>query len=276
MKKAILFLTLMLVAFVNFSQVKMPQPSPTQMIRQDFGTGTIELTYSRPAAKGRKIFGDLVPFDKIWRTGANAATLIKFSQPVQIMDKSIDTGTYAFYTIPGAENWTIILNKGVNNWGTAGYAETDDVIRINVPKSKMKNYVENFTMGFANLKPESGDLQMCWENTMVSIPMTVNIKNKLKAEIEAAMKNEKKPYWQATQFYNEYEKNLPKALEYANKATDENAKAYWVWLYKAKIQQEMGDKSGAMASANKSLELATEDKNDDYIKMNKELLKKLK
>ncbi len=276
MKKGILMLTLLLAAFVNYSQVRMPQPSPTQMIRQDFGMGNIELTYSRPAAKGRKIFGDLVPFDKIWRTGANGATLIKFNQPVQIMNKAVDTGSYALYTIPGAENWTIILNKGVKNWGTAGYSESDDVIKISIPRSRLKNYVENFTMGFANLKPESCELQMMWEKTAVSIPITTNIKSKLKADLDNALKGDKKPYWQATQFYNEYEKNLPLALEYANKATDENPKAYWVWLYKAKIQQEMGDKAGATTSANKSMELATEDKNDDYVKMNKELLKKLK
>lgn len=276
MKKVFLMLSLVLAASVNYAQVKMPQPSPTQMIRQDFGMGNIELTYSRPAAKGRKIFGDLVPFDKIWRTGANGATLIKFNQPVMIMDKSVDTGTYALYTIPGAEIWTIILNKGVSNWGTAGYKESDDVIKITVAKSKMKNYVENFTMGFGNIKPESCDLQMMWEKTSVTVPITVNIKTKLKADLDNALKGDKKPYWQAAQFYNEYEKNLPMALEYANKATEQNPKAYWVWLYKAKIQQEMGDKAGATASANKSLELATEDKNDDYVKMNKELLKKLK
>jgi hypothetical protein len=120
MKK--LFLTAMLAStcIAMSAQVKMPAPSPTQTIKQDFGIGSIELTYSRPGTKDRKIFGDLVPYNKIWRTGANAATIIKFSEPVEIKGKKIDTGSYALYTIPGEETWEIILNKGTKNWGAAG------------------------------------------------------------------------------------------------------------------------------------------------------------
>src|SRR4051812_36059567 len=112
MKQTLLILTVFFASFAN-AQVKMPAPSPTQTIKQDFATGTIELTYSRPAAKGRKIFGDLVPFNKLWRTGANAATIIKFSEPVDINGKHLDSGSYALYTMPGVDTWDIILNKGI-------------------------------------------------------------------------------------------------------------------------------------------------------------------
>jgi len=268
------------IAFVSsiasVAQVKMPAPSPTQTIKQDFGMGSIELTYSRPNAKGRKIYGDLVPYNKLWRTGANAATRIAFTDAVELAGKKVDTGTYVLYTIPGVDSWEIILNKGLANWGIEGYKETEDVIRFKVEPTKSKGHVETLTMQFANIKPQSCELHIMWEKTTVSIPVTSNIKERLKTQIEAAMQTDKKPYWQAAQFYNEYEGNLAKALDNCNKAIEATNKPYWIWLYKAKIQKEMGDKAGAKASAQKSLELSKEAKNEDYVKMNEELLRKLK
>ena len=117
MKKiAIACLALFATASIN-AQVRMPAPSPTQTIKQDFALGSIEVKYSRPAAKGRKVMGDLVPYNKLWRTGANAATLIKFTDAVEIQGKRVDTGSYVLYTIPGTDTWEVILNKGLNNWG---------------------------------------------------------------------------------------------------------------------------------------------------------------
>ncbi len=264
-----------LSALVAGAQVKMPAPSGTQTIKQDFGLGTIELTYSRPNAKGRKVYGDLVPFGKLWRTGANAATRIKFTEPVEMGGKKIDSGTYVLYTIPDAESWEIILNKGLDNWGVDGYKESQDVCRFRVTPMKMKTKMESFTMQLADIKPESCELHIMWEKTAVSVPITTNIKDKVRAQIEAAMLTDKKPYWPAAQFYNEYDMNKAKALEYCTKAAEASPKAFWIWLYKARIQKDMGDKAGAKESAGKSLELAREAKNDDYVKMNEELLKKL-
>ena len=257
------------------AQVKMPAPSPTQTIKQDFGTAGIELKYSRPGMKERKIFGDLVPYKKLWRTGANAATMIRFNEPVEIKGKQIDTGSYALYTIPDVDSWEIIINKGTSNWGVDGYKESEDVARFTVTPMKMKTKLETFTMQFANIQPESCELHIMWEKTAVAIPIQVKIRDKIRAQIEEALKGDRKPYWQAAQFYNEYDKNLPKALENVTKATESNPKAFWMWLYKARIQKEMGDKAGAMESSKRSLELATEEKNDDYIKMNLDLQKKL-
>jgi len=263
-------------SLASVAQVKMPAPSPTQTIKQDFAMGSIELTYSRPNAKGRKIYGDLVPYNKLWRTGANAATRIAFTDAVELAGKKVDTGTYVLYTIPGVDSWEIILNKGLANWGIEGYKETEDVIRFKVEPTKSKGHVETLTMQFVNIKPQSCELHIMWEKTTVSIPVTSNIKERLKAQVEAAMQTDKKPYWQAAQFYNEYEGNLTKALDNCNKAIEATNKPYWIWLYKAKIQKEMGDKAGARASAQKSLELSKEAKNEDYVKMNEELLRKLK
>ncbi|MCP9750532.1 DUF2911 domain-containing protein [Ferruginibacter sp. HRS2-29] len=276
MKK--LFTSLALLASFAFAnaQVKFPAPSPTQTIKQDFGIGSIEIVYSRPGVKGRTIFGGLEAFGKMWRTGANKATKITLTEPVELAGKKLDTGSYAIYTIPNIDTWEIIINKGFNNGGLEGYKETDDVLRFKVVPSKLKNRVETFTIQFDNVKPESCGITLMWDKTSVTIPVTASFRSKVKAQIEAGLQSEKKPYWEAAQYYNEYEKNLPKALEYATKATEENGKAFWIFLYKAKIQQEMGDKAGALASSQKSLELAAAAKNDAYVKMNQDLQKKLK
>lgn len=278
MKK--LLVASLIVAASNFmsiqAQVKMPAPSPVQTIKQDFGMGSIELTYSRPAAKGRVVFGDLVPYGKLWRTGANAATKIVFSDPVEIDGKKVDSGSYVIYTIPGEESWEVILNKGLKNWGVDGYKESEDVIRFKTTAQKVSPKVESFTMQFTDIKAESCDLQLQWENKLVTIHISTNIKDKIRAQIEEALKTDKKPYWQAAQFYNEFDKNLPKALDNATKAAEANPKAFWVYLYKAKIQKEMGDIAGAQATSEISLKLAKEAGNDDYVKMNEDLQKELK
>ncbi len=277
MKKILpIFIAFVLFTVAAAAQVKMPASSPTQTVKQDFGMGTVEIIYSRPNAKGRKVYGDLVPYNKLWRTGANAATKITFTDAVEAGGKKIDTGTYVLYTIPGFDMWEIILNKGVSNWGIDGYKEGQDVIRFKTVPQKMRTNYETFTMEFANIKPESCDLQIMWEKTAVTIPVTSNIKDRLKAQIDKAMLTDKKPYWQAAQFYKEYDDNLNKALDNCTKAIEEDKKAYWIYLYKAKIQQEMGDKAGAKISAQKSLELAKEANNEDYVKMNEQLLKKLR
>ena len=277
MKKIILAVTAFTFCSVSsIAQVKMPQPSPTQTIKQDFGMGAIELTYSRPNAKGRKVFSNLVPYNKLWRTGANTATKIIFTDAVELGGKKLDSGTYVLYTIPNVDSWEIIINKGLTNWGIDGYTETEDVIRFRVEPIKMKTKIETFTMQFANIKAETCDLLLMWEKTSVSIAITTNIKDRLRTQIEAAMQTDKKPYWQAAQFYNEYDNNQNKALDNCTKAIAVTDKAYWIYLYKAKIQKEMGDKVGAKISAKKSLELAKEAKNDDYVKMNEDLLRKLK
>ena len=276
MKKLLFAFSLLCAANIATAQLKMPAPSPTQTIKQDFALGSIELTYSRPSIKGRKVFGDLVPFNAVWRTGANAATIIKFNDAVEIGGKKIDTGSYALYSIPNDGSWDIILNKGITNWGSDGYKQSDDVVRFKVNTMKMRDAAESFTMQFANITPERCELHIMWDKTAVAIPITALIKDRMRASLEKAMMGEKKPYWNAAQFYNEYDKNSVKALESINGAVEQNPKAFWMWLYKAKIEKDMGDKKAAMASSQKSLGLAREAKNEDYVKMNQDLMKKLK
>jgi tetratricopeptide (TPR) repeat protein len=280
MKKLFLFfIAASMSATYSIGQVHMPQPSPTETIRQNFGLSSIELTYSRPGLKGRKFIGVIEPYNVVWRTGANAATRIKFNDPVEILGHEVDTGSYAIYTIPQKNaDWTFILNRGINNDGVQGYKESEDVFREKVKVQKLSPKLETFTMQFANLRPESCDLLIKWEDFSISIPIKTNIKDKLREEIEAALQTENKPYWQAAQFYNEYDNNKTKALEMINEAINQNEKnnPFYMVYYKAKIQKDMGDKKGAIASANKSLEMSKLSKSDNYILLNKKLLADMK
>lgn len=264
-----------------FAQINMPQPSTTQKITQAFGMGSIELTYSRPNINGRSLLkenSDLAPLNKLWRTGANAATRLKFTDNVTIGGKRLDTGSYVLYTIPGKDNWEVILNKGLTNWGTDGYKEAEDVVRFKVKADKATGNTETFTMQFANIAFESCDLNIIWGGTSVRIPISTNVKDRLRAQVEKALSAEKvnpNAYYPAANFYYEWDKDMTKALNAATKATEVNQNGFWIFLLKAKIQRDMGDKVGAKASAEKCIDLATTAKNDEYVKMASELIKKL-
>ena len=272
------FLFCAIFAIPGFSQVRMPSPSPTQFLKQDFGLSSIELTYSRPGLKGRNVFGTVVMYDSLWRTGANAATKIKFDDQVEILGHQVETGTYAIYTIPHKNGeWTFILNKGSNNSGVSGYKESEDVLREKIKTGKLASKEETFTMQFTDVKPESCVLSIMWDNIVLNVPIKENIKDKIRAQLEEALSSDKKPYWQAAQFYNEYDNNKPKALEMINSAIAENNKPpFYMVYYKARIQKEMGDKKGALASAHQSIDLAKEAGNSDYVLLNEKLIKEIK
>ncbi|MDE3181830.1 MAG: DUF2911 domain-containing protein [Bacteroidota bacterium] len=278
--KKFLIIAFALMAFyipVN-AQVNMPAPSPTQTIIQDFGLGKIELTYSRPGIKGRQIFGvssELVPLGKPWRTGANAATKIHFTDKVTFGGKELDSGSYVIYTIPGKNQWDIVLSKGTAYPGQEGFTTNDDIIHYKAAVVLHKQKIETFTMQFTDLKNESCHLHLKWANTDVSIPITTNIKDRVRTEIEAALQSDKPSYYQAANFYYDYDKNYAKALEYINKATEESPKAYYMFLQKARIQKAMGDKQGAKASALKTIGLAKEAGNADYVNFGNKLLQEL-
>jgi hypothetical protein len=273
----IAFAAVSLLSVVSNAQVTMPAPSPGQSIRQDFGLGKVEVTYSRPSIKGRKVFGansELAPLGKLWRTGANASTKIKFTDNVIVGGKSLDTGTYVLYTIPNKDSWVIILNKGLTNSGSDGYKEAEDVVRFNAPVVANKNHTESFTIQFADVKNESLNLQLIWGNTLVNVPITANIKDRLRTQLEAALQGEKKPYQQAATFYYEWDKNYAKALENVNQGIAANPKAFYLYLLKARIEKDMGNTAAAKASVTKTIELANEAKNADYVRMANELFKK--
>jgi tetratricopeptide (TPR) repeat protein len=278
MKKITMVLSSLLIAATMNAQVKMPAPSPGQTIKQDFALGTIEVKYSRPVAKGRKVFGDLVPFNKLWRTGANAATIIKFTDAVEIKGKRIDTGSYALYTIPGTDTWEIILNKGLTNWGVDGYKESEDVVRVKVKPEITSNNTETLIIGIGDITPESAAIYLKWATTLVAVPIKTDIKSTIRSQIEASTTGTAAngaAYQAAANFYYDMDKDYDKALVFVDKAIALDAKAYWLFLLKAKTQKELGDKKGAKASAEICIKMAEAGKNADYVRSATELIASL-
>ncbi|RDB02665.1 DUF2911 domain-containing protein [Runella aurantiaca] len=272
MKKVVVLLFVLFSVGASAQGIKTPAPSPTQTLKQDFALSSIEITYSRPAAKGRKIFGDLVPFGKIWRTGANAATKVTFGEDVKVGGVPVKAGSYAIYSVPTANEWEIIINKGANNSGLTGYKTEDDVARFKVESMKLPMMIENFTIILGNLTASSADIQILWENTAVQIPVVADIDTKIMAQINSAMTLDSRPYFQAASYYFDNGKDINKALEWANKAVEAQPTAYWVMHLKAKVQAKAGDKAGAKATAMKSMEMAKQAKNDDYVVLNQKLI----
>ena len=255
--------------------VKMPAPSPTQTVKQDFALSYVEVNYSRPAVKGRTIMGDLVPYGKVWRTGANSATTITFGDDVNFGGKAVKAGKYGLLTIPGQSEWTIILTKDLNVTSPSAYKQENDVVRITTQPMEMPFSVESFLISFDEVLPSSMNMLLLWDKTAVPVNITADIDGKITAQLDEAMKGEKKPYFQAASYYFESGKDLKKALEWADAATKENPKAFWIYHLKAKIQAKSGDKAGAKATALQSIELAKEAKNDDYVALNNKLIASL-
>ncbi|MFM6976200.1 MAG: DUF2911 domain-containing protein [Sphingobacteriaceae bacterium] len=269
-----LFCTICLlgVNMASAQNIKTPAASTTQTLTQDFALSQIKLSYSRPNAKGRKIYGDLVPYGNVWRTGANSPTKITFGEDVSFEGQAVPAGEYALYTIPGKTEWTIILSKNTKLWGAFGYNDADDLLRVKVKPLNLAKKVETFTIEMASVLPASCELILNWEKTSVPIKITANIDGKIMAAIDSAMKGEKKPYQQAAAYYFDNGKDLNKALEWANEAVNANPKAYWVEYLKAKIQFKLGKKTEAIASAKHSMEEAEKQNNPDYVALNRKLI----
>ncbi|CAH0244400.1 hypothetical protein SRABI27_02804 [Pedobacter sp. Bi27] len=276
-KSVMLFVALLGAAdFANAQGAKFPQPSSGQTIIQDFGLGKITLTYSRPNVKGRKIFGGMEPMGVVWRNGANAATRIKFTDAVKIEGKDLPAGEYGLFSIPGKNEWTVIFSKTPDQWGAYEYKESDDVLRVKVKTTALKDKVETLSMQFSAVNETSAQLNMMWENSAYAINITTSIDEKVMANIAEAMKGEKKPYFNSALYYYQNGKDLKTALEWMTEAEKSDPKAPWFKLWKGRIQLKMGDKAGASATAQQGIDAAKAQKIDEYVRLNSELLAEAK
>jgi hypothetical protein len=241
---------------VNAQEFKLPAPSPTATLKQDFSTSSIEIVYSRPAMRGRKVFGELVPFGQVWRTGANSATKVTFGEDVSVKGKPVKAGSYSLYTVPGQNEWKVIINKGIGNWGVSGFDAKDDVAEFMVPAGKAADAVQSFTISIDNITGTSCDIVLTWEHTKVSIPVVANNDKAITEYLESAINKPKRPYQQAANYYLETGKDLNKALTYADKAIEENPQGFWLYWLKARIYQKQGNKKEALVAAEKSATMA--------------------
>lgn len=265
--------TLLATCTIGFSQIKTPAPSPSASFKQEVGLISMEVEYSRPSKKGRVVFGDLVPYGEMWRTGANASTKVTFSDKVSVGGKDLDKGTYALYTIPGQKEWTIIFYSNTSYWGTPDdkdFKEEEVAARFNVPVYTMANEsVETFTIGTDNIKNDGADLFILWESTYVSIPIKVDTDSKVQAAIKSTMAGPKAgDYYAAARYYYEQKKDFKQALEWVDKSLEMGGDKFWILRLKANIQSELGMYKDAIATATKSTELAKADGNSDYPRMN--------
>lgn len=276
MKKLTLVLFALLGFEMGFAQINVPRPSPLGTVSQKVGLTEASITYSRPSMKGRKIFGSLVPFDVMWRTGANESTKIKFADDVTIEGMDVPAGEYALYTIPGKDSWTIILHTNTSYWGTGGsdYVETEDLIRFKVkPNNSYPCTIETLTFNFTDIRDDECNVELLWENTQVKFKLKTDVDKKVMSEIDQKMKGvSAATYYQAARYYLEHDKDLNKALEWINKALDEDEK-FWIVRQKALILAKMENYDDAVKAAERSMELAKAANNDDYVRMNEKSIK---
>src|SRR6185437_12075804 len=237
--------------------IKTPPPSTPQTVRQDFGLSSIELSYSRPNVRGRKIFGDLVPFGKVWRTGANQATTLTFGDPVNIGGTTIPAGKYGLLTNPGA------------------YKEDQDVVRIPVKPEQLPFSMETFTIMFADVTANSCELQILWDNVFIHVPITTDIDTRVMTQIDDALNKDSRPYFTGALYYLDNGKDLNKALEWFDKAIAQNPNSFPVYYHKARCLAKLGKKQEAVSTAKKGIEMAQKANNADYVALNEKLIASL-
>ena len=275
-KPVVLFSLLVWAATMMQAQIQTPAPSPAAKVEQRIGLVDVSVEYSRPSMKGRAIFGDLVPYDTPWRTGANSATKITFSDDVMFGGAEVKKGSYALLTKPGEKIWTVMLYPH-NSTSFGSYLESDvKPISVSAEAIKMSKgmSVESFMIGFDNINNSGGDLFLLWDNVYVPVAIKVNTDKAVEASIAKVMAGPGAgDYYSAASYYLSEKKNLTQALEWINKSISMGNEKFWVLRTKSLIQAELGDTQGAMDSALRSLEMAREANNADYIKMNEESLK---
>jgi len=258
-------------------KITTPQPSPLARIEQRVGLTDISIEYSRPGVKGRTIFGDLIPYGKIWRTGANANTKITFSSNVIIDGQSLKAGSYAIYTIPKNNEWEVLFYSETNNWGVPKDWDYNKVVaRTSVKEIPMPMTIETFTIVFNELTNSSAVIGLLWEKTYVGIKFEVPTDQMVMTTIDAVMESNPTSidYYNAAIYYNQQNKDIQKANKWMEKAMSMTEKpAFWQLRQQSLIYAKMGDIKKAIEVAKKSLSLSKEAENDDYIKMNTKSLK---
>lgn len=255
------------------AQIQTPAASPLSTVEQKIGLTDVSIEYSRPAKKGRTIYGGLVPYDEVWRTGANAATKITFSDDVTIGGAKAAKGSYALLSKPGMKSWTFMLYPH-NNTNFSSYLESDvEPITFTAQPITMPSgiNVESLMMGFDNISYGGADMYILWDNVYVPIPIQVNTDQTVEASIAKVMAGPTAgDYYSAANYYLNSGKDLNKALEWINKSIEMGNEKFWVLRSKSLIQAGLGDKKGAIMTANRSLQLAREANNNDYIRMNED------
>ena len=269
------------LAFAAEAQINMPPPSPTFELKGTIGLAEVKVVYSRPSAKGRQVAGNLIPYNEVWRTGANASTKISFSKDVRLNGNAVPAGEYALYSEFTEETATIILSKNLTWWGALGYDPADDFLRFEVPVKHPSSMYETFTISFSDFTMNSANLNMKWEHTKAMFEIESEVDKYVLADIEEQVINNTPlnpgVYFQAATYYYDTERDSQMALEWVNKAIQgSEQQQYWVVHLKAKLLARMGKNNEAKAAAEASMKLAVAGGNPDYVRLNEKLIDSLK
>ncbi|WP_423999574.1 DUF2911 domain-containing protein [Maribacter sp. IgM3_T14_3] len=276
MNKVVLFLLAIVASITVEAQINTPAPSPSAKLMQTVGLTEVNIDYSRPSMRGRKVFGNLVPFDQLWRTGANGYTLVTFDSDVTIGGKEVKAGTYSIFTKPGASAWEVFFYTDVVGGGTpSNWEESKIVAQLSAPVYPIEMPIETFTISIDDVTGNGANIGIMWENTYIGIPFTVPTDATVMSSIDKALNGpSSEDYYAAAVYYSSEGKDINKAKEWMNKAMSMTEKpAFWQLRQQSLILAKAGDKKGAIEAAKKSLTGATAAGNNDYIKMNNDSLK---
>ena len=278
MKKILLLSAIFCYSFIS-AQIKTPQPSPTATITQKVGVSDISVEYSRPGAKGREIFGGLVSYGKMWRTGANKATKITFNENCVFGGANVKKGSYSLFTIPGEKEWKVVLNKNTELWGVGEYDEKNQVCAIKVKAFETKDFTESFTIDFGTFQSFSAIMSLKWANTKIDIKIeSLEAKKIEKQYLELLTKGPSaNDYYNGAKFFADNTSEYEMALEWINTAVKKRPDAFWMQFHKARILKKMGNKKESISVAEGVIELAREKKDDyGYIKRSEDLIESIK
>jgi hypothetical protein len=270
-----------LLAQENAPRLEFPSASPPATVKQRVGITDIEISYSRPSARGRTIFGGVVPYGEVWRTGANQATKISFSTPVKLNGTEIPAGDYELFTIPNRDEWTVIIHRAQSQWGAYQYNQANDVARVSAKPVTLPNPIETFTIAVSSIQDQSATLYLAWERTRVPVQLEVDVVGQLRPRVEAVMASDaaQKPYAQAAMFYLNHGFDLDQAEKWMQQALAANPDAFYFGYHHARILAKQGKKQEAIAAAEKSLAAARKaggSLGSEYIRLNEGLLATLR
>lgn len=258
-----------LVGAPAFSQLVLPQPSPKASVMQVVGVTELSVTYSSPAVKGRVVWGDLVPYDEVWRTGANSATEISFSTAVQIAGNQVKAGKYALFTIPGRDNWTIILNSNEGQWGSTNYKKELDVVRFTVRPSMSERMQERLNFAVELTGEDRAEVVLRWEKMRVSFGVTTDLKMLAMDNINLYFHNAKADWYShhnAASYLLTNGGSAAEALRFAARSVELNPEHFMPHFTKARALAATGNINDALASARQAIAVG-EAKTSDWFEM---------
>lgn len=275
MKKLILFLAVLGTTFTSKGQIETPQPSPFSKVEQKVGLTDVTLEYSRPSMRNRVVFGDLVPYGRVWRMGANNNTKITFSTDVKVEGKVLKAGSYALFAIPSENKWEVVFYSSAGNWGAPQELDSSKIAaKVSVETFALPMTIETFTLSFDNLSNNGATLGVSWSNLYVGVKIEVPTEELVTVNIDRMMSGPSaNDYYAAAVYYYEEDKDAKQAKEWMDKAISMmSSPAYYQLRQQSLIYDKAGDRKGAIAIAKKSLEASKAAGSPEYVKMNTETL----